>query len=103
MRRTELEGDFYKRFDTVLSITINAVKLLLDNNLNFINNSFRFIANDRLYAKNTFENHNLYKEEIQKVLKKRFPNCKINYENISSGEERLAFSVKFDESINILG
>ena len=103
MRKTNLEGDFYNRFDSVLSITINAAKLLLENNLNFINNSFRFIANDRLYARNTFENHTLYKEEIYKVLKKRFPNCKVNYENISSGEERLAFSVKFDESINILG
>ena len=102
MRKTDLDGDFCKRFNTILSITINTAKLLLDNNLNFITNSFRFIANDRLHAENTFENQNLYKQEIQKVLKNRFPNSKVDYEDISSGEERLAFLVKFDELTNIL-
>ena len=63
MRKTDLEGDFKQRFQKVLSTTINAANRLLNNNINreinFINNSFRFITNDRLYVDNTIENQNL--------------------------------------------
>ena len=103
MRKTNLDGAFGDRFINVLSTVIDAAKHLTNNtNLNFINNSFRFIANDRLYAKNTLENQNLYKKEIQRVIKSNYPHNNIYYEDISSKGERLAFSVKFDDPINLL-
>ena len=40
----------------------------ITNDIDFISNSFRFISNDRLYAKNTMDNQNLYKERIQNAL-----------------------------------
>ena len=106
MRKTNMEGNFKDRFSKVLLITTEAVKRIrnndITNDVDFISNSFRFIANDRLYAENTIDNQRLYKGEIQKALNDNYPGCKVDYENISDANERLAFSVKFVNEINIL-
>ena len=60
------------------------------------------MTNDRRVADNTYENQNLYKDEVQKALAELYPTCEIEYENISSKNERLAFSVNFNQDINIL-
>tara|TARA_B100001250_G_scaffold117492_1_gene99743 strand:- start:8240 stop:8797 length:558 start_codon:yes stop_codon:yes gene_type:complete len=106
MRKTNLEGGFVDRFNQVLAIAVNAAKLLKTNNINkrvsVVNNTFRFIANDRLYAENILENQLAYKKEIQKALNIDHPNCKVGYQDTSSDNERLAFSIKIDDEINIL-
>ena len=106
MRRSELEGDFKERFIHVLSTTIQAANRLRDNKIikevDFIHNSFRFITNDRRIAENTFENQNLYKDEVQKALAELYPTYAVEYEDISSENERLAFTVNFNQDINIL-
>ena len=64
MRKVNIDGDFTKRFNKVLSTTIDAANRLknndVTNNIDFISNSFRFIANDRLYAKNSIVNQQNY-------------------------------------------
>ena len=44
---------------------------------------------------------NLYKDEVQKALAELYPTCEIEYENISSKNERQAFTVNFNQDINI--
>ena len=106
MRKTDLEGEFKERFSSVFKITIDAAKHLkntsINSDINFINDSFRFITNDRLYAKNTLENQILYKEEIQKSLIQMYPNSKVGYMDMASSRERLAFSVKLEGGVSIL-
>ena len=106
MRKTEIEGDFIQRFNKVLTTTIEAANRLAKNNINkdvdFKNNSFRFIANDRLCAENTADNQELYKHKIQKALDGTYPGCQCAFEDISSEYERLAFTVNFSNDINIL-
>ena len=106
MRKTTLDGTFTDRFNYVLSIVIDAANRLNNNSINqnicFVKNSFRFISNDRLYAKNNIVNQNLYKEEMQKALNIKFPNSKVDYKDISFVNERLAFTVEFSDEINIL-
>ena len=106
MRKTELEGSFKVRFNKVLSTVIEAAKRLHDNHINkeinFKNNSFRFIANDRLYAENTIENQTLYKNNIRKALNEIYPDSNIEFDDVSNNNERLAFTVKLSENINIL-
>jgi len=105
MRKTDINGDFKQRFVRVLSTTIQAANRLCDNNINkrvnFINNSFRFIANDRLFAENTIENQNLYQDEIQNVLAEVYPESSVVSEDLSGENERLAFTVNFSNNINI--
>ena len=106
MRKTKIEGEFIERFNQVLSITIEAANRLRNfdiiNDINFISNSFRFIANDRLYAENTIDNQHLYKEKIQKAINNKYPDRKIEFEDASDAKERLAFTVRFSDEINIL-
>ena len=106
MRKTDIGGDFIGRFINVLSTAIQAANDLSDNNINkevdFIRNSFRFIANDRRVAENTLENQKLYKDGVQKALIELYPTCEVKYEDISRGNERLAFTVNFNQDINIL-
>ena len=106
MRKTELKGSFKVRFKKVLSTVIEAADRLHNNNINkkihFINNSFRFIANDRLYAENTIENQTLYKNSIKKVLNEIYPDSNIEFDDVSNNKERLAFTVQLSENINIL-
>ena len=106
MRKTDIGGDFKGRFIHVLSTAIQAANNLSDNNINkevdFIRNSFRFIANDRRVAENTLENQKLYKDEVQKTLIELYPTCAVKYEDISRENERLAFTVNFNQDINIL-
>ena len=106
MRKTELEGSFKVRFKKVLSTVIEAADRLHNNNINkeinFINNSFRFIANDRLYAENTIENQALCKNNIKKVLNEIYPDSNIEFDDVSNNNERLAFTVQLSENINIL-
>ena len=106
MRKSEFGGDFKERFINVLLITIQAANHLCNNKINnevdFIHNSFRFIANDRRVAENTLENQKLYQEEVQKALTALYPTCEVKYEDISRENERLAFTINFNQDINIL-
>ena len=106
MRKTKIECEFIERFNQVLSITIEAANRLRNfdiiNDINFISNSFRFIANDRLYAENTIDNQHLYKEKIQKAINNKYPDRKIEFEDASDAKERMAFTVRFSDEINIL-
>ena len=106
MRKTEMEGSFKERFIKVLSTTIQAANLLCDNNINqeidIIKNSFRFISNDRRVAENTLENQNYYQDEVQKALVEKYPESNVYYEDSSSENERLAFTVNLSKDINIL-
>jgi hypothetical protein len=99
MRKVIIKGSFSDRFNKVLLTTIKAAKFLLDNHkgINFINNSFRFIANDRLCAENTIDNQDLYKREIHKSLIRTYPNCELKFNDISGKNERLAFTVRFSD------
>ena len=106
MRKTDIMGDFTERFKNVLEIVIQAANNLSDNNINkevdFISNSFRFITNDRRIAENTLENQNLYQDEVQKILAEVYPNNTVQYEDLSSENERLAFTINFSDDVNIL-
>ena len=68
----------------------------------FTHNSFRFIANDRLYAENTADNQDLYKQKIQKVLDGKYPGSQFEFGDVSDENERLAFTVNFSNDIDIL-
>ena len=102
----EIEGDFKHRLHQVLLTAIEAANRLRVNDItqdvDFKSNTFRFITNDRLYAENNIENQSLYKEEIHKVLNDKYQDCKVAYEDISTENERLAFTIKFGDGINIL-
>ncbi len=106
MRKTKIEGNFQERFMKIFTIAVQAANRLYENNIikeiDFIKNSFRFIANDRLIAKNTKENQNLYQDEVKKSLAEIYPTSKVEYDNISDENERLAFTVNFSKDINIL-
>ena len=106
MRKTELEGDFKERFIHVLSNAIQAANRLRDNTINkkidFIHNSFRFITNDRRVAGNTIANQNLYKDKVQKALTEKYSIYELEYKDISKENERLAFTVNFNQNNNIL-
>ena len=106
MRKTNMEGNFKDRFSKVLLITTEAVKRIrnndITNDVDFISNSFRFIANDRLYAENTRYNQNFYKKEIQKAINNKYPDSKVEFEDFSGKKERLAFTARFSDETNIL-
>ena len=106
MRKTEFGGDFKERFINVLSTTIQAANNLCDNKINkevdFINNSFRFITNDRRIAENTYDNQKLYQNEVRKALVELYPTCEVEYKDISTENERLAFTVNVSQNINII-
>ena len=103
MRKVITIGSFSDRFNKVLLATIKAANLLLENHkdINFIKNSFRFIANDRLYADNTVDNQELYKQEIQKALNNIYTDNNLEFKELSTENERLAFTVRLDNEINI--
>ena len=106
MRKTKIDGNFQERFVKILTTVVQAANRLLDNNIDkeidFIKNSFRFIANDRLIANNTKENQNLYQDKVKKALEELYSTSKVEYKNISGANERLAFTVNFSKDINIL-
>ena len=106
MRKTEIAGSFKERFNTVLSTVIKAANRLSDININkhvdFKPNLFRFIANDRLYAENTADNQDLYKQKIQKALDGKYPGRQFEFGDVSDKNERLAFTVNFSNDIDIL-
>ena len=106
MRKTEIAGSFKERFNTVLSTVIKAANRLSDININkqvdFKPNLFRFIANDRLYAENTADNQDLYKQKIQNALGGKYPVHQFEFGDFSDENERLAFTVNFSNDIDIL-
>ena len=106
MRKTEMDGTFNDRFNKILSTVIEAADRLRNNNINkdinFINNSFRFIANDRLYAENTIENQTLYKKKMKNVLNEIYPDSNVEFVDVSNENERLAFTINFNNDIDIL-
>ena len=104
MRRAENIGSFKERFDRVFSMAVHGATLLEggDNELEFSQNSFRFIANDRRLAENTNEYQDIFQKEIQGILENKFPNVSWDIKDISSGNERLAFTVHFITNVKIL-
>ena len=106
MRKTEIAGSFTERFNKVLSTVIKAANRLSDKDVSkkvdFKLNSFRFIANDRLYAENTADNQHLYKQKIQKALDGKYPESQFEFGDVSDKNERLAFTVNFSNDIDIL-
>ncbi len=106
MRKTEIAGSFKERFNSVLLTVIKAANRLSDNDVSkqveFKPNSFRFIANDRLYAENTADNQDLYKQKIHKALDGKYPGRQFEFGNVSDENERLAFTVNFSNDIDIL-
>ena len=106
MRKTEISGNFKERFNTVLSTVVKAANRLNDNNISkqvdFTPNSFRFITNDRLYAENTADNQDLYKQKTQKSLDEKYPGHQFEFGDVSDENERLAFTVNFSNDIDIL-
>ena len=106
MRKTDISGSFQDRFNKVLSITIQAAQLLSNNNinkeLNFSHNSFRFISNDRRIAPNTLENQELYRDVVNEALENNYSDEAWSIEDFSSEDERLAFTVNFNNEIIIL-
>ena len=106
MRKTEIAGSFKERFNTVLSTVIKAANLLSNNyvgtQIDLKPNLLRFIANDRLYAENTADNQNLYKQKIQKALDGKYPGLQFKFGDFSDEKERLAFTVNFSNDIDIL-
>ena len=106
MRKTEIAGSFKERFNKVLSTVVKVANRLNDNNISkqvdFKLNSFRFIANDRLYAENTADNQDLYKQKIQKTIYERYPDSQFEFGDVSDKNERLAFTVNFSNDIDIL-
>ena len=106
MRKTEIAGSFTERFNTVLSTVIKVANRLNDNNISkqvdFTPNSFRFIANDRLYAENTADNQSFYKREIQKALDEKYSDSQFDFGDVSDKNERLAFTVNFSNDLDIL-
>ena len=106
MRKTDINGSFKDRFNKVLSITIRAAQLLINGKskkeLAFSHNSLRFISNDRRLAENIDANQKLYAETINKLFKENFPGSKIEIDNYSQGQERLAFDINFKDNTNIL-
>ena len=106
MRKTEIAGSFNERFNMVLSTVIKAANRLSDININkqvdFKPNLFRFIANDRLYAENTADNQDLYKQKIQNSLDGKYPDHQFKFRDFSDENERLAFTVNFSNDIDIL-
>jgi hypothetical protein len=102
MRKMNLEGDFSERFSKVFSIAVEGVKLLIAEQLEFCQTSFRFIANDRRLASNTMENQNMYKEKVGKILHEKYSNDTWAFDDVSEINERLAFTVNFTSNINLL-
>ena len=102
MRKMNLEGDFSERFSKVFSIAVEGVKLLIAEQLEFCQTSFRFIANDRRLASNTMENQNMYKEKVGKILHEKYSNDTWDFDDVSEVNERLAFTVNFTSNINLL-
>ena len=106
MRKTEIAGSFTERFNKVLSTVIKAANRLSDNDISkqidFIPNSFRFIVNDRLLAQNTADNQDLYKHKIQQALDIKYSDKQIECIDFSDKNERLAFTVNFNNDIDIL-
>ncbi len=102
MRKMSMEGDFSERFIKVFSIALEGVRLLIAEQLEFCQTSFRFIANDRRLAENSMENQKMYKEEISKILHKKYSNDSWDFDDISEVNERLAFTVNFTSNINLL-
>ena len=102
MRKMNLEGDFSERFSKVFSIAVEGVKLLIAEQLEFCQTSFRFIANDRRLASNTMENQNMYKEKVGKILHEKYSNDTWDFDDVSEINERLAFTVNFTSNIKLL-
>ena len=102
MRKMNGKGSFEERFEFVYSMVLHMGKLLRHKKLEFKQNLFRFIANDRRLAANTNENQNLYKKEINGILKNKFPNASWDFSEITDGNERLAFTITFNSDVIIL-
>ena len=103
MRRVECSGNFHERFDKVFFVALHAANQLHDDKeIDFYQNIFRFISNDRRLANNTKENQDLFQKEIHRILKSNFPNDKWNFSEVSKENERLGFTVNFSSDVNML-
>jgi len=103
MRRMVCSGNFSERFEKVFSIALFAANQLHDDkDIDFYQNIFRFISNDRRLANNTKENQDIFQNEIHGILKSKFPNDKWNFSEVSKENERLGFTVNFTSDVNML-
>ena len=103
MRRVKCSGNFHERFDKVFFVALHAANQLHDDKeIDFYQNIFRFISNDRRLANNTKENQDLFQKEIHRILKSNFPNDKWNFSEVSKENERLGFTVNFSSDVNML-
>ena len=106
LRKTKLNGNFDERIHSVLNTAVHSAGLIQKNEfgkeVQFLNKSFRFIANDRRLAENNKENQELYSDAFEGYLNKNYPSSKWELENFTEGEERLAFTVNFQDDTDLL-
>ena len=106
LRTSKIEGDFQKRFKFAFATLINTAKLLQNNkigtNVAFETKAFRFIANDRLLAENNKYNQSIFSKTLNEILEKNYPDAKWVIEDYSEMDERLAFTIKFQDDIDII-
>ena len=106
LRKTKLNGNFDERIHSVLNTTVHSAGLIQKNEfgkeVQFLNNAFRFIANDRRLAENNKENQELYADALEVYLNNNYPSSKWELENFTEGEERLAFTVNFQDGTDLL-
>ena len=106
LRTSKIEGDFQKRFEFVFATLLNTAKLLNNNeigtNVDFETKAFRFIANDRLLAENNEDNQLILSEMFNEILEKNYPDAKWVIEDYSAMDERLAFTIKFQDDTDII-
>ena len=102
LRKTNLEGNFAKRFKSVLSISLFLADLFQKTEyfipIEFSANSFRFIANDRLLAVNNDKNKLMLSDEVKSALANIYPKVNWILDDYSENGERLAFTVKLEDS-----
>ena len=106
LRKTNLNGDFDEKINYVINTVVLSARLIQKNaigkEVQFLNNSFRFISNDRRLAENSKANQKLYSNALECYLDKNYPGAKWVLENFTQGEERLAITVNFQDDTNIL-
>ena len=106
LRKAKIDGDFQKRFEFVFATLLNTAKLLHNNeigtNVDFETKAFRFIANDRLLAESNEDNQSIFSKTFNEILEKNYPDAKWVIEDFSEMDERLAFTIKFQDDTDII-
>ena len=105
MRKIELNGNFTERLEKVFQTSIQMAKMLSqyskNEELKWILNAFRFIANDRRLAHNNQKNRKLYSKLVKIFLNEKYPTSNWEITGYTGGNERLAFTINFTDDTNI--